>query len=100
VATVSCKYSLKEAALSYAHDVSTADLILLDLPGLIHERQMRALALSTADQMGVLNDRGLDKHLLIRGPVALPTMSETASNACGPITVPFWDGKNMCQSLL
>jgi hypothetical protein len=39
-----------------------------------------------------LNDRGLVKYLLMKGPVALATMLGAASNASGPVKVPFWDG--------
>ena len=54
--------------------------------------QMRAVARKAADQLGAANDGGMQKHLLIRGPVALATMMGAASNACGPVTMPFRDG--------
>lgn len=92
VVAVSCKDPLEEVAQSYAEEIQASELLILHVPGAIDECQMRALARRTADELGKLNDRSVDKHLLIRGPVALATMIGAASNACGPVTIPFWDG--------
>lgn len=92
VVAVSCKDPLKEVAARYADEVRASELITIHVPGLLDDRRTRALARATANELRVLNDRGTEKHLLIRGPVALAMMTGSASNACGPVTLPFWDG--------
>lgn len=92
VVAVSCKNSLEVPARRYAKDVSASKLILIHEPGLIDAGRMRSLARAAADELRALNDRGVAKHLLIRGPSSLAVLIGTASNACGPVTAPFWDG--------
>ena len=91
VVAVSCKDSL-EIARRYAKDVSASKLILIHEPGLIDANRMRGLARAAAGELRVLNDSGVAKQLLIRGPSSLAVLIGTASNACGPVTAPFWDG--------
>jgi len=92
VVAVSCKNSLEVPARRYAKDVSASKLILIHEPGLIGAGRMRSLARAAADELRTLNDRGVAKHLLIRGPSSLAVLIGAASNACGPVTAPFWDG--------
>jgi hypothetical protein len=92
VVAVSCKDSLEVAARRYAKDVSASELILIHEPGLIDAGRMRGLARAAAGELRALNDRGVDKHLLIRGPSSLAVLIGAASNACGPVTIPFWNG--------
>ena len=54
--------------------------------------RLRTAARKAAVLLRDLNDRGLVKHLLMKGPVALATMLGAASNASGPVKVPFLDG--------
>lgn len=93
VVAVSCKDSLENAAYRYAKGVSASELIIIHVPGLIDGSQMRALARASANKLRELNDRGVEKHLLVRGPASLAAMIGAASNACGPTTAPFWDGQ-------
>lgn len=92
VIAVSCKEPLYEIAKRYADEHSASELVTLHAPGLLDASQMRSLARRAADELRASNDRGMHKHLLIRGPEAVATMIGAASNACGPVTVPFWVG--------
>jgi hypothetical protein len=65
---------------------------MVHVPGLLDAAQMRSLARESAGCLRDLNDAGLRKHLLIKGPAAVAVMLGVASNASGPVTVPFWDG--------
>jgi hypothetical protein len=58
------------------------------------------LARRGANELRALNNRGVEKHLLIRGPTSLAIMIGAASNACGPVTVPFWDGTHYASPIL
>ena len=92
VIAVSCKEPLYEIAKRYAVEQSASELVTLYAPGLLDASQMRSLARKAADLLRDSNARGMQKHLLIRGPEAVATMIGAASNACGPVTVPFWNG--------
>jgi hypothetical protein len=92
VVAVSCKDLLKRAALAYAKEVRASELILLHVPGLLDRAGLRALARAAAGQLRAVNDRAVDKHLLIRGPGSLAVMCGAESNATGPVALPFWDG--------
>lgn len=92
VLAVSCGEPLGETARLYCNKHSASELITLDIPGTLDHAQMRAAARESAGLLRDLNGRGLVKHLLIKGPVALAAMMGAASNASGPVTVPFWDG--------
>ncbi len=93
VVAVSCKDPLENAARRYAKEVSASELVVVHAPGLIDGSQIRALARASANKLRELNDRGVEKHLLIRGPTSLAAMIGAASNACGPTTAPFWNGQ-------
>lgn len=92
VVAVSCKDSLEVTAHRYAEDISASELILIHEPGLIDAGRMRGLARAAVGELRALNDRGAVKHLLIRGPSSLAVLMGAASNACGPVTIPFWNG--------
>jgi hypothetical protein len=100
VVAVSCKDSLEEPGRRYAEEINASKLIMFYKPGLIDVQHMRALARRGADELRALNDREADKHLLIRGPTSLAVMLGTACNACGPITLPFWDGTGYVSSVV
>lgn len=100
VVAVSCKDSLRRSACRYAEDISASELVMFHEPGLIDARRLRALARRGADELRALNNRGKEKHLLIRGPTSLAAMIGAASNACGLVTVPFWDGTHYVWPLL
>lgn len=92
VLAVSCGGSFDKVARRYADEQSASRLITVHAPGLLDARQMRSIARKAADCLRDLNNNGFRKHLLIKGPVATAVMLGTASNASGPVTVPFWDG--------
>ena len=83
---------LYEIAKRYAVEHSASELITLHAPGLLDAGQMRSLARRAASQLRASNARGMQKHLLIRGQEVVATMIGAASNACGPVIVPYWDG--------
>lgn len=42
-------------------------------------------------QLAELNDRGVEKHLLLLGPASLAVRIGAAANGTGRTWVPFWD---------
>lgn len=92
VVAISCKDPLGRPACRYAEEISASKLVTLHEPGLIDSRRMRTLARTGAAELRALNDWGVEKHLLIRGPTSMAAMVGAASNACGPVTAPFWNG--------
>jgi hypothetical protein len=100
VIAVSCKEPLYEIAKRYAVEQSASELVTLHAPGLLDASQMRSLARKAADRLRDSNARGMQKHLLIRGPEAVATMIGAASNACGPVTLPFWNGTGYVSPII
>lgn len=92
VIAVSCKNSFDDHARRYAEEVSACRLVTLHRPGLLDHGEIRALARATADELRASNERNTNKHLLVLGPTSLVAMIGAASNACGPVTIPFWNG--------
>lgn len=93
VLAVSCGEPLgRRTVRRYCDEHAASELVTLHVPGILDHTQMRAAAREAAVLLRDLNDRGLVKHLLIKGPVALATMLGAACNASGPVKVPFWDG--------
>ncbi len=100
VVAVSCKDPLERAALAYAKQVRGSELVLVHVPGLLDASGLRALARAAAGQLRAVNDRGGDKHLLVRGPGTLAVMCGAESNAAGPVTLPFWDGSKYVSPIV
>lgn len=92
VLAVSCGSPFDKVARRYAAEQSASQLVILHAPGLLDARQMRAMARKAAGCLEDLNCHGVNKHLLIKGPVAMAVMMGAASNASGPVMLPFWDG--------
>ena len=92
VLVVSCGGSFDKVAKRYADEQSASRLVTVRVPGLLNAEQMRSVARKAADCLRELNNAGLRKHLLIKGPVAIAALLGAASNASGPVTMPFWDG--------
>jgi len=92
VVVASCGTGTPGAARRYADSVGARRLVTLHVDGLLDDGQIRALARATADELRAANDRGEHKHLLIVGPATLAMLIGAAANACGAVTVPFWDG--------
>lgn len=99
ILVVSCGKPVNKVARRYAEEQSACELITLHTPGLLEDSQMRSVAREAADQLRAFNDRGLRRHLIIKGPVSVAMMIGAASNACGPVTVPFWDGSQYVSPL-
>ena len=100
VLAVSCGDPLEPAALSYAKAISASELVLLHVPGLLDANGLRALARAAAGQLRKLNDRAVNKHMLVRGPDALAVMCGAEANATGPLTLPFWDGSKYVSPIV
>jgi hypothetical protein len=100
VLAVSCRDGLREAAQRYASVVDARELITLHVPGILQAPAIRGLARVCARELGRLNDRGLDKHLLLMGPSALALLAGAAANATGPVKVPFWNGSLYTDGVL
>lgn len=92
VLAVSCGDPLETAALTYASGIHASEIVLLHVPGLLDGDGLRALARAAARQLRRLNDRAVDKHMLVQGPGALAMMCGAEANATGRVTLPFWDG--------
>jgi hypothetical protein len=82
------------------HLRAASELVLLHIPGLLDGTGLRALARAVAGQLRAVNDRTVDKHLLIRGPGALVVMCGAESNATGPVALPFWDGSKYVSPIV
>lgn len=100
VLAVSCRDGLGDAAARYAAEVGARELITLHVPGLLAAPDLRGLARACARELCDLNNRGLDKHLLLLGPAALAVLAGAAANASGPVTIPFWNGSRYVEPLV
>ena len=89
-----------QAATRYASSVGAQELVQLHVPGVLSAPLIRGLARAGASELRALNNRGLEKHLLILGPSALAVFSGAAANACGPVTLPFWNGRSYVAPLV
>lgn len=92
VVAVSSRDGLGEVAASYAADLHSRELISIHDSGLLDAAGIRGLSRATARVLRDLNNQGVEKHLIMLGPEALAVFAGAASNASGPVTVPFWDG--------
>jgi len=92
VVAVSCQDGFGEAAIHYAALVDACELVTLHKPGQLTDAELRGLGRQCARELRSLNNRGLDKHLLMLGPVALAVFAGVAANASGRTTMPFWNG--------
>lgn len=100
VLAVSCRGGLGELAARYAAAVKARELITLHVPGMLSSSEIRGLARACARELRQLNNRGLDKHLLMLGPTALAVFAGSAANASGRVTIPFWDGRTYVAPLV
>ncbi|HXG44984.1 MAG TPA: SAVED domain-containing protein [Gemmatimonadales bacterium] len=100
ILAVSCRDGFEDAALRYADEIGAREVITLHRPGILGASDLRALARAAAEQLRKLNNKGIDKHLLILGPAALAVFAGAAANATGPVTIPFWDGTSFVGPLV
>lgn len=92
ILSVSCGGPFDKVARRYADEQSASKLIMLHMPGFLSAAQMRTIVCKAAVCLRNLNDDGLRKHLLLKGPAAIAVMLGAASNASGAVKIPFWDG--------
>jgi hypothetical protein len=100
VLAVSCRDGLGQAAQRYAAEVGARELITLHVPGLLGPPELRGLARASARELQSVNNRGVEKHLLLLGPSALAVLAGTAANASGPVKIPFWNGRRYVNPLV
>lgn len=81
------------AAAQSARETRCLHVALDDLPDrMLSPEDIRSLAMWTVDQLAELNDRGVEKHLLLLGPASLAVRIGAAANGTGRTWMPFWDG--------
>jgi len=95
VIAISCGRPLQHSATHYADTVGASELVALHVDGMLDARLIRGVASKGAEILRELSDRGRQKHLLILGPSALAMALGAASNAVGPVTLPFWHEPTM-----
>lgn len=100
VLVISCRGGLGGLPGDYAAGIDASEIIVFHVPGELSEAKMRGLARSCASELRGLNNRGIEKHLLMLGPTSLAVFAGAASNACGPVVIPFWDGQRYCNPLV
>ncbi|MGH2746739.1 MAG: hypothetical protein ACRDKB_02295 [Actinomycetota bacterium] len=93
VLAVSCREALGEVAEHYAAAVDAQELSTLHMSGMLSPSEIRGLARACGLELRRLNNRGVDKHLLMLGPAALAVFAGSSANASGPVTIPFWNGQ-------
>lgn len=93
VLAVSCREELRDVAERYASAANARELITLHQAGMLSAPQIRGLARTCGRELRRLNNRGVDKHLLMLGPAALAIFAGSSANASGPVTIPFWNGQ-------
>jgi hypothetical protein len=100
VLAVSCRDGLGQAATRYAADMNARELITLHVPGVLAPPALRGLARACARELQSVNNRGVEKHLLLLGPSGLAVFAGAAANASGPVTIPFWNGNSYVDGLI
>jgi hypothetical protein len=81
------------AAAHGARETRCLHVAVDDLPNrMLSPAAIRSLATWAVDQFAALNDRGVERHLLLLGPAALAVRIGAAANGTGRTWLPFWDG--------
>lgn len=99
VVAASCLTDPGRSVQEYSKRVGASEVVSLHVPGILSEAQLRGLARRAADELRELNSRGLRKRLILLGPTALAVFAGIASNAVGPIEVPYWTGHHYGDAL-
>lgn len=99
VLAVSCRSGLGVMAEKYADEAGARELVSLHADGILSPPEIRGLARACANELRSLNNRGVEKHLLMLGPSTLAILAGVASNACGPVAIPFWDSNKYVNPL-
>ncbi len=100
VVAVGVGQPLDDAAIRYARTVGAGELLTYNVPGLVGREELLGLTSAVVSDLRRLNDRGVDKHLLLRGPQGMALLIGAAMNATGPTTVPFWNGSEYATELV
>jgi hypothetical protein len=81
------------AATQRARETCCLHVALDELPDrTLSPEDISSIAMWTVDQLAELNDRGVEKHLLLLGPASLAVRIGAAANGTGRTWMPFWDG--------
>jgi hypothetical protein len=83
---------LDAAGKVYSEQVHAMSLDVYHVPGLVGAKELLGLTAAVVRHLRHLNDSGIRKHLLIRGPDGLALLLGAAMNATGPTVTPFWNG--------
>ena len=100
VVAVGVGQPLDDAALRYARTIGAGELRIYNVPGLVGREELLGLTPAVVSDLRRLNDRGVDKHLILRGPQGMALLIGAAMNATGPTTVPFWNGSGYSTQLV
>lgn len=90
---------LDEAASKYAEQVRASALDIYHVPGLVGAKELLGLTTALARHLRQLNDSGIKKHLLMRGPHGLALLLGAALNGTGTTIAPFWNGAQYVNPL-
>jgi hypothetical protein len=93
VAVATTAAPLTKPLMTYAAEIGASRSLELHVPGELDATGLRGLARHVAAQLRAVNVDGVEKHLLVAGPAALALLVGASSNANGPTTMPFWDGR-------
>lgn len=101
VLSVSCGRSLGNLPEQYSKHINARELIRVHAANLLSSNEIRGLARACADELSRINNCGIsEKHLLMLGPSSLAILTGAASNAVGPITIPFWNGSEYVNPII
>lgn len=100
VLVASCGGGLGRLTGNYAAGIDAREIIVLHATGELSEAGIRGLARSCASELRDLNNKGVEKHLLMLGPTSLAVFTGAASNGSGKITIPFWNGSEYVEPLI
>jgi hypothetical protein len=90
---------LDDAASKYAEQVRAGALDIYHVPGLVGAKELLGLTTALTRHLRQLNDSGIEKHLLMRGPHGLALLLGAALNGTGTTIAPFWNGAQYVNPL-
>jgi len=100
VAVATTAAPLTRPLRAYAAEIGASKSLELLVPGELDASGLRGLARHVAAQLRATNAEGVEKHLLMAGPAALALLVGASSNANGPTTMPFWDGRGYVSPIV
>ena len=84
---------------AYAREHHAERILGLHVPGLLDADGIRGLARHVASKVRSVHGDGIERHLLLAGPVSLATLIGAASNGNGPVVAPLWTGTHYESSV-